>query len=276
MASNFDFLKEIDSELFEIIEDAQKLFLSEYFNQSVVQVRIYAEKMAKKIIGSTNQEQTFDDILNYLKDRVKTQREEEFIEDLFFIKKQGNACAHGEDTTAINALEVLRRAFEAGINYSYYKNKDEKIDKLMFDETLLITGKKAKENKIVDKYLKLAQEQTKEELLNQKQADFLSGEKEDNENPEAKIKDKNSISNAKQYKTKNKNPKKEEIKKKIKEAKKNLKENINKTQKPKQNKKNPQKKQTKKISKTDFGFIKLVLFLIFCIFSLILIIKMIF
>lgn len=58
MASNFDFLKEIDSELFEIIEDAQKLFLSEYFNQSVVQVRIYAEKMAKKIIGSTNQEQT--------------------------------------------------------------------------------------------------------------------------------------------------------------------------------------------------------------------------
>ena len=154
MASNFDFLKEIDKELFEIIEDAQKLFRSEYFNQTVIQVRIYAEKMAKKILNSNDSTQTFDNILNCLKDKIQTEREKEFIDDLFFIKKQGNNCAHGEDTTALIALEVLRRAFEVGINYAYSKTKDEKIDKLIFDETLLITQKPQNENKIIDKYLK--------------------------------------------------------------------------------------------------------------------------
>lgn len=91
MASNFDFLKKIDKELFEIIEEAQRLFRSEYFNQCTIQIRIYAEKMAKKIIGKTSATETFDDILNTLKDKIQTEREKEFIEDLFFIKKQGNA-----------------------------------------------------------------------------------------------------------------------------------------------------------------------------------------
>lgn len=274
MASNFDFLKDIDNELFEIIEEAQTLFKNEYFNQTVIQVRIYAEKMAKKVLSSTDPTQTFDNILNCLKDKIKTQREQEFIDDLFFIKKQGNNCAHGEDTTAIIALEVIRRAFEAGINYAYYKKKDENIDKLNFDDTLLITGKPQNENKIIDKYLKAAQAQTKEELLKQKEGEFLTSAKSDNEDFETKIKDKNSLANVKQYK----NPKKEEIKKKIKEARKTLKQNINKQQ-PKRkttpvskNKKSSKKKNSKKKNRTT----KLVVFLIFLLISLLLLFQMIF
>ena len=50
MASNFDFLKKIDNELYEIILDSEKLFRDEYFNQCVIQLRIFCEKMAKKFL----------------------------------------------------------------------------------------------------------------------------------------------------------------------------------------------------------------------------------
>ena len=280
MASNFDFLKEIDKELFEIIEDAQKLFRSEYFNQTVIQVRIYAEKMAKKILNSNDSTQTFDNILNCLKDKIQTEREKEFIDDLFFIKKQGNNCAHGEDTTALIALEVLRRAFEVGINYAYSKTKDEKIDKLIFDETLLITQKPQNENKIIDKYLKAAQEQTKEELLQKKQNALQASLIEDKKDFETNLEDKNSLTNVKQYKSKNKkkqSPKKEEIKRKVKEAKKNLKQNINKeTPKTKAKTKKPNKKELKKQEQVKKKVIKRILFFIFAIISLFFLYKMIF
>ena len=62
MSSNFDFLKDIDKELFDTMEEAQNLYRSEYFNQCVITVRIYGEKMAKKILPADNS-QTFDDIL---------------------------------------------------------------------------------------------------------------------------------------------------------------------------------------------------------------------
>ena len=100
MADNFDFLKNIDKELFDSIADAQKLFQDEYFNQSVIQLRIFAEKMAKRVLGTQSSDMTFDDTLNCLKDKIKSQSEKEFIDDLFFIKKQGNKCAHGEDVLA--------------------------------------------------------------------------------------------------------------------------------------------------------------------------------
>ena len=73
MASNFDFLENVDRELFSNIEEAQKLFRDEYFNQSMVQIRIFAEKMAKKILNSDDN-LTFDDALNCLKDKVKTDK----------------------------------------------------------------------------------------------------------------------------------------------------------------------------------------------------------
>ena len=127
MADNFEFLEDIDKELFDAIKDAQKLFRNEYFNQCAVQLRIFAEKMAKKVLGSQADGLTFDDTLNCLKDKIKSQNEQEFIDDLFFIKKIGNKCAHGEDVLVSEALEAMKRAFEAAINYGYSRKKDEKI-----------------------------------------------------------------------------------------------------------------------------------------------------
>ena len=90
MANNFEFLESVDKELFCAIEDAQKLFRDEYFNQCAVQLRIFAEKMAKKVLGEQSSNLTFDDTLNCLKDKIKSESEREFIDDLFFIKKEGN------------------------------------------------------------------------------------------------------------------------------------------------------------------------------------------
>lgn len=254
MNDNFYFLKDIDSELFSIIQDAQKLFRDEYFNQCTIQVRIFAEKMAKKI-SNEKIDGTFDDILNCLKDKIKTDREKEFIEDLFFIKKEGNAAAHGEEIEATRALEVIKRAFEASINYSYSKTKNEEIDKLLFDTTLLITQKPQKEEKLVDKYLELAQNQTedisKEDLLNKKQQEFQSKTK------------KKTLSLTQQ-----------KIKEKVKKARKNLRQNINKKDKPKQTK--TKAKTSKKTSKKQISknFLKPVLFFIFVLFSLFFLAKM--
>jgi hypothetical protein len=95
-----------------------------------VQIRIFAERTAKKILGETSINMTFDDVINCLKDKIKTPREQEFIDDLFFIKKIGNKCAHGEDTTSTEALESIHRAFEVAINYAQSKKKNEKLEKL--------------------------------------------------------------------------------------------------------------------------------------------------
>ena len=271
MADNFDFLKNIDSELFNSIEDAQKLFRDEYFNQCCVQLRIFAEKMSKKILGTKEDNQTFDDILNCLKDKIKSQEEKEFIDDLFFIKKMGNKCAHGEDIAPSEALEAIKRAFEASINYAYSKKKNEKFLKLQFDHTLLITGKKQQEVKLVDKYIQLAQEQ-KEELLNLKQGEFNSQVDKNEEG----IKNESYVNNPKKYKEKKFNPKKEKIKTKIKEARKNLKQNINfeENKKTKKNKPKTSKKPQKKSKKQDKSLLKLILFLSFVAISLIFITKM--
>lgn len=273
MADNFDFLKNTDKELFNSIQDAQKLFRDEYFNQCSVQLRIFAEKMVKKILGSKEENQTFDDALNCLKDKIKTQQEKEFIDDLFFIKKMGNKCAHGEDIAPSEALEAIKRAFEASINYAYSKKKDEKLLKLQFDHTLLITGKKQQEVKLVDKYIQLAQEQ-KEELLNAKQGEFNSQVDKNEEG----IKNESYVNNPKKYKEKKSNPKKEKIKTKIKEARKNLKQNINfeENKKHKKNKPKASKKPQKKTKKQNKGLIKLILFLSFVTISLIFITKMLF
>ena len=251
MKDNFDFLKNIDNELFGAIEDAQKLFRDEYFNQCAVSVRIFAEKMAKKVLGAQSEGLTFDDTLNCLKDKIKTEREKEFIDDLFFIKKEGNKCAHGEDIAASDALETIKRAFEAAINYAYSRKKDENIDKLQFDTTLLITGKPLKENNLVQQYVELASNQ-KEELLNQKQEEFQVHVKE----------------NKKQRKPLS--PQKQKIKEKVKQAKKNLKQNINK--KPKK----PTKKEQRIKQEQKKEILKLVLFLIFVTISLVFLTKMLF
>ena len=279
MADNFEFLEEIDKELYNAIKDAQKLFQDEYFNQCAVQLRIFAEKMAKRVLGSQAENLTFDDTLNCLKDKIKSETEREFIDDLFFIKKMGNKCAHGEDVLVSEALESVKRAFEAAINYAYSRKKDESILKLHFDDTLLITGKKLVVFKLVDKYIQLATEQ-KEELLNAKQGEFNNSVDKNEEG----IRNESYVSNPKKYKEKKINPKKEKIKNKIKEARKNLKQNINfeenkKTKKPITKTPTKPKKQTqkpKKNKKKNNKLQKYILFIIFVTISLIFITKMLF
>lgn len=265
MANNFEFLKEIDKELFSNIEDAQKLFRDEYFNQCAVQVRVFAEKVAKKILGETSINLTFDDTINCLKDKIKSTREQEFVDDLFFIKKIGNKCAHGEDTSSTEALEVIHRAFEVALNYAQSKDKNGKYLSMQFDDTLLITGKVQKEVTLVDKYVQAAQLAQKESLLNEKQGDFLSQVEKENDGFE----DKSKVKNLKQYK-KPTNPKKEKIKQKVKQAQKNLKQNINKTPKKLTKKQTKQTKAQKKKQKN------LIIFIIFYIISLIFLTKIIF
>ncbi len=267
MAGNFDFLKSTDKELFSLIRDSEKLFRDEYFNQCAVQLRIFAEKTAKKVLGQDSKEMTFDDTINCLKDKIQTQEEKEFVEDLFFIKRAGNKCAHGEDIAPTEVLEAIRRAFEIAINYSYSKKKDEKIKKLCFDETLLITEKPQKEQKLVDEYIRLAQEE-REELLNLKQGEF-------NSNVEKTIdgrKDESYVSKVNKYKKKSKKeltPAQKRVKEKIKQARKVIKEKVNKSTK---SKKSSKKKQ--KVSKNKY--IKHIVFMIFVTISVILLTKMIF
>lgn len=275
MANNFEFLEDIDKELYNAIEDAQKLYRDEYFNQCAVQLRVFAEKMAKRVLGSTSLNLTFDDTLNCLKDKIKSESEREFIDDLFFIKKQGNKCAHGEDVTPSEALEAVQRAFEATINYAYSRKKDENLLKLQFDTTLLVTGQKQQEIKLVDKYIQLANEQ-KEELLNAKQGEFNSKVDKNEEG----IRNESYVSNPKKYKEKKINPKREKIKSKIKEAKKNLKQNINNDDKKpsktaKKQASKPLKKKTKKQNKKQQKrILKLIAFWVFVFVSVTFIAKM--
>lgn len=246
MKTNYDFLKNIDKGLFDSIVDAQKLYCDEYFTQAAIQARIFAEKMAKQILGAQSEGLTFDDTLNCLKDKIKTEREKEFIDDLFFIKKEGNKCAHGQNIESTTALEVFERAFEASINYAYSKTKDEKINKLQFDRTLLITGKPQKQMRLVDKYVEAAQKQIEEE--NEEKKEPLS-------KPLKPVK-------------KEVSPKKLKIKQKIKEAKKSLKKDINKP------KRKPTKKQLKQKQEDKNKLIRLIIFLTFVTISLIFITKM--
>jgi len=254
MASNFDFLKNIDKELYSSILDAEKLFRDEYFTQCCVQLRVYAEKTAKKILGNISSDMTFDDVINCLKDKAQSDFEKEFIEDLFFIKREGNKCAHGEDALSSDTLEAMRRAFEIAINYAYAKKKDDNFLKLQFDETLLITEKPLNQMRLVDKYVELATAQ-QNELLN------IKPDEPDTEiKPEIKPK----------KKKKELTPVQQRVKEKVKAAKKSLKENVNK--KPKK----PTKKQKQNKTKKNKALMKFILFMIFVIISLYFLTKMIF
>ena len=147
--SNFDFLKTVAEDLFGIIGDAERLYRGEFFEQCMGQTRRFGEHLCRKVLGTDRTtEITFDEMLATLKDKVSgTEQEKEFIEDLYFLKKQGNTSVHSEKVNqdGITALECLKRAFEASINYAvYYKNADTKILTLQYDTELLISGKKLK------------------------------------------------------------------------------------------------------------------------------------
>ena len=163
--TNFKFLREIDTNLYDIANEAEKLYRDEYFEQCITQTRKFAENLCKKVLkNKRNPDDSFDEMLATLKDMSHgSAREKEFIEDLYFLKKSGNASVHSSRTehSGIKALECLQRAFEAAVNFATtIPDHNPKIDNLIYDEELLITGKKSKSKTLQEKYL----EEKKKEL----------------------------------------------------------------------------------------------------------------
>lgn len=155
MPTNFDFLKKVDKNLFEIVAEAEKLYRDEYFEQSMVQTRRFGEHVCKKVLGKNRtKEETFDEMLATLNDcSFGNIEEKEFINDLYFLKKHGNSAVHSGSVKkdGMEALECLKRAFEVAISYCIYNRKaNPKIMRLSYDTELLVTGEKNK--KLSDRY----------------------------------------------------------------------------------------------------------------------------
>lgn len=145
--SNFSFLKKNNENLFNIISEAENLFRDEYFEQSVVQIRRFAENLCKDLLqDKVSPDDNFDSMINKIKDNsFGNMRMKEFSEDLYFLKKHGNASAHSSSASQNGkvALECLERAYEISILYSNVKyGYNKKLDKTVFSEELLMTGKK--------------------------------------------------------------------------------------------------------------------------------------
>lgn len=169
MATNFDFLKNTDVNLYDIISDAEKLYRDEYFEQCITQTRRFAENVCKNVLGKKRTtEETFDQMLATLKDNSQgSEQEKEFIDDLYFLKKCGNLSVHSSTVkqSGTNSLECLQRAFEVAINYTVYNKKGSKDTlNLHYDIKLLATGKK--EKNLAQKYQK-AEEAAKKKNINQ-------------------------------------------------------------------------------------------------------------
>lgn len=156
MAANFDFLKKVDKDLYEIIDEAERLYRDEYFDQCMAQTRRFGENVCKNVLGNKRTvEDTFDEMLATLKDNGSGEiQEKEFIDDLYFLKKHGNEAVHSArvNRSGMDALECLQRAFEIAISYSVYnKGAKESILSLRYDTELLVTGKKS-DKSLADKY----------------------------------------------------------------------------------------------------------------------------
>ncbi len=170
MATNFEFLKKVNSNLYEIIAEAEKLYRDEYFEQCMVQTRRFGEHICKDMLIQNNKQTgSFDDMLATLKDNSQgNPQEKEFIDDLYFLKKNGNQSVHSGKVKkeAIVALECLQRSFEVAINYSVYnQGASTNILKLDYDVELLITDKKSKKS-LKEKYEEEKKKQEKIEKQN--------------------------------------------------------------------------------------------------------------
>lgn len=171
MATNFDFLKSVDKNLFDIITEAEKLYRDEYFEQCMGQTRRFGEHVCKQVLGKKRTiENTFDQMLATLKDKGNgSEQEKEFVNDLYFLKKHGNESVHSAKVKkdGMEALECLQRAFEVAINYAVYNKKAKtNILKLRYDTELLVTGQKTKKT-LSEKYL---EEKAKEKTFTKRKS----------------------------------------------------------------------------------------------------------
>lgn len=143
--SNFVFLKKNNENLFNIISEAEKLFRDEYFEQAVIQTRRFAENICKDLLqDNVLPDETFDSMISRVKDKsFGNMRMQEFTDDLYFLKRQGNNSVHSSVAVKNGkiALECLERAYEIAIFYSNVKyGYNKKLDKEVFSEEVLMTG----------------------------------------------------------------------------------------------------------------------------------------
>lgn len=165
MTTNFEFIKTVDKNLYDIISDAERLYRSEFFEQCMGQTRRFGEHVCRKVLGKNRtNEITFDEMLSTLKDKSHgSEQEKEFLDDLYFLKKCGNNSVHSQKVQqdGTTALECLQRAFELCLNYAvYHKKADKNILKLRYDTELLVTGQPSKKS-LSDKYLEAKSKATK-------------------------------------------------------------------------------------------------------------------
>ncbi len=158
MQTNFDFLRKVNNNLYNIITDAEKLYRDEYFEQCIVQTRRFGEQICKIILQENGQQTgSFDDMLATLKDKSQGSiQEKEFIQDLYFLKQNGNKAVHSIHTEkqAMTALECLKRSFETAISFSVYtQGAPKSILRLNYDVEKLITDTKSKQS-LAEKYKK--------------------------------------------------------------------------------------------------------------------------
>ena len=179
MVTNFDFLKKADKNLYAIINDAEKLYRGEFFEQCMTQTRRFGEIICKNVLGTRcTTEVTFDAMLATLKDCTLGSSEEakEFVEDLYFLKRHGNTSVHSVvvKQDGMEALECLKRAFEIAINYCVYTcNADRRILKLRYDTELLITEKKSRKS-LPEKYKEVRNNKSKEDNKTVKTKQYCS------------------------------------------------------------------------------------------------------
>lgn len=155
---NFNFLKSIDSDLFKIADEAEKLYRDEYFDQCITQTRKFGENVCRNMLeDECSPEDTFDNLITKLKDlSTGSEMEKEFIDDLYFIKKEGNKSTHSAKTkkSGMTALECLKRIFELSISYSVQKKgASRNLLRKNYDIDLLILDKKMPKKRLVDEYL---------------------------------------------------------------------------------------------------------------------------
>ena len=177
--ANFDFLKKIDKDLYEIISEAEKLYASEFFEQCMGQTRRFGEQMCKSVVGARLYDESFDEMLATLKDKAVSIPEKEFVDDLYFLKKQGNISVHAAKVNkdGILALECLQRAFEAAINYAvFYKKANRSILKKQYDIELLVTRGPSLKEKYTE--LKTEKKQNKKQTKNSVKQSYTMKPKE--------------------------------------------------------------------------------------------------
>ncbi len=177
--ANFDFLKKIDKDLYEIISEAEKLYASEFFEQCMGQTRRFGEQMCKSVVGARLYDESFDEMLATLKDKAVSIPEKEFVDDLYFLKKQGNISVHSAKVNkdGILALECLQRAFEAAINYAvFYKKANRSILKKQYDIEFLVTREPSLKEKYTE--LKTEKKQNKKQTKNSVKQSYTMKPKE--------------------------------------------------------------------------------------------------